>query len=263
MELVLFVLVGLDDAVLELELEEFVSVHRVADAVGELAEADTLRKRDARLFAGAATLGGHVDDTVGCTGTVDRSGGSVLQSGNALDVAVVQHGEGRAGSGRTVDDDEGRVARAERTHTTHADTHVAHFAGIARVGENLQTGYLTLEGVGHVGGGLVGYLLAAYLLHRTDHGADLTGRTVTDNDGFAEFVVLEDYLHIAGNAHGLRFHTDVGNHQFLSGGGHVLELEVTVHVGRSHHLGAIHANGGTGEGLAVGVGYLTRYMRLR
>ena len=249
-QLVLFIFVGLDDAVLQLELEQFVGVHRVADAVGQLAPTNALRNGDAGLFVGTSALGGHINNTVGCTRTVDRSGRSVLQRGDAFDVAVVEQGEHSGRGGSTVDHHKGFTACTERTHTTQGDAHVAHFASVAGVGENLQTSHLTLQSVSHVGSGFVGYLFAAHLLHGTYHGTDFTCRTVTNHNGLAEFVVLEHNLHVAGNANRFGLHTDIRNHEFLGTRRHI-QLERTLCIGGGNDFRAGDAHSGTHDRLAV------------
>ena len=66
-EFVFRILVGRDDTVFELELQEFVRVHRVTDTASQLAPTYGLTYRDLCFFVSASFLGGNVNYTVGST----------------------------------------------------------------------------------------------------------------------------------------------------------------------------------------------------
>ena len=248
---------GVNDAVLELEVEEFVGAHGVAQLACYLAPAHGLRNGDLCLFAAAAPLGGDEDDTVGRTRTVDRGGRCVLEHRHALNVVRAEHLQNAGAGGRTVDDDEGGCAGRERTDTADVHAHCAEGADVASVGEHLQTRYLALQSVGHVGHGLGCHHVAIDALDRTHHGAHLTSRTVTYDHGLAKFVFLEHYLHVASHADGAGLHAEVRHADFLRRRRHALQGETSLRVSGGLDFCARHVHHGTFYGCALHVGHTT------
>ena len=77
-------------------------VHQVPFAVGYGRDSGLGLEADIGLVGVAAALGGDDNHTVGCTGSVNGSGGGILEHGHALDVGRVDGVEVRCGDGDSV-----------------------------------------------------------------------------------------------------------------------------------------------------------------
>ena len=210
-------------------------------------------------------LGGHEDNTILGTQTVDGSG-SILQDGDGLNVVRVQFCESSAGggvvvvpapvltasglTGNTIDDHERGAV------TTEGDVLVepAHSTGVLT---DLQTGNLTLQGGNEVtllGGGDV---LGLDVGDGAGEGSLLLG-TVTHDHGLFQFggFLLE------GDVHRRRSHFDAKglithcrNFEFCSGRN--ADGEITVEVAGCAVGGADLEDGRTDDGLLLSVKHRT------
>src|SRR5699024_1405411 len=220
-------------------------VHRSGNAV-VTAEAE-LRL----LCTPAALLGGHVDDAVGGTRTVDGSCGCVLQRDHVLDVVRV-HGEELVGRrGHTVDDVQrfGTCRDGARTVDTDGRT----LGRFTRRGHYGHTGHLAGKCVGDVHYGLVVQYVRIHDGHGTGYRTHRTGRTVTDYDHLFDLFVVFGEFHVGDS------HTGSNRH-FLSGEsevfknqngirGNVVERVFSFHAGNGCILRAFYDNGSAHDGV--------------
>lgn len=95
------------------------------------------------MIVHAAALGGDDHHAVGCTGSVDRGRGSILEYREVLDVSRVDHVEVRTGDHYAVENEKRLGTRVDRVCT--ADGHDGRLAGLTRVGEHREARDLTLQ----------------------------------------------------------------------------------------------------------------------
>ena len=130
------------------------------------------------VLAGLALLGGHEDNTVCTTGTVDGAGCSVLEDVDALDVGGVQRID--VTSGNAVDD----VQRSIGTGGTHtADVHVVAGTRLAVRAHDAHTGGGGLHGAERAGGVELCEFFTLHLDGGAGHQLFLLG-TVTNHHKF-------------------------------------------------------------------------------
>ena len=207
---------------------------------------------DTSVLGLRAALGGDEDDTVTGLRTIDGGGSGVLQDLHGLDHGRIQvldvvhfqaiHDQERAEAGTAVGGDT-------------ADADMGLFTRSARIGIDLDTGGLALQGGGGIGGGTVHQFLGTDGRHRTGEVA-LALDTVADDHGLIqEFgVLLQDDLDLGLVADGnhLRGVTDAGD--FDTGAGRDGQAESAVRVGpRADGRVADQHDGGPDDGSARGI----------
>ena len=244
-------------------LTEFVAAEDVK-LLGKRSDADTTVVGDLRTAVLAAFLGGDDDDTVGSARTVDGSGGSILQDGEAGDVFRIDHCQGVGKTlhafvvhGETVDDDERVVGGVERRTTADADGSV----GTRRTtrGGDIDTGNLTNEHVLRIGRDALGHFVGFDGGHRTG-GVCLLHFGVADHHRLVEGgVVFKCDDNGAVGFHVGHFVADVA-HANHRAGLHV-EAEVTVHVGLCGCLRAGHGDSGKHHGLTGFVLHMSLHLQ--
>ena len=126
----------------------------------------------------ATALGGDDDDAVRTAGTIERTGGSVLDDGHRLDVVGVE-GVDRAVVRHAVNDIERGGGSVDGTVT--ADDHGSARTRLTGTGSGLDTGGHTVEGLGDVGDGPLFDLLGLDRLGRSREGLFLR-RTISDDE---------------------------------------------------------------------------------
>ena len=239
--------------------EAVVVRRRVEHGVGQLDEAgraletEVIVEGDGRGLVVFASLGGHEDDTVCRTSTVDGCG-RILEDGHALDLVTGEAGEFVATAGDSVDDDE-RAVVAEGASA--ADEHGGVvLPGLTRAVVHDHAGESAGKTLGKVDG---------RVLHEgsTRCGGDGAGErelalaAVTDDDGFLEefgvgFHGDVDYGKIAGVDFHLLVSDGAGDEDGSVGdsGNGVVAIEV-----RDGTLcgSTFHEDTGAHDGLAVGV----------
>ena len=124
------------------------------------------------------------DDTVGTTGTVDSSGGSIFQDVHRLDIGGVDIRK-LSHEGDSVEHDQRVVGSTQRALTTDTDLHF-----LTRLGRGLcheHTSNTTLEGLCGIGSCNLVQFLTTYIGHRTSNGLTTLG-TVTDHHHLVQAV---------------------------------------------------------------------------
>ena len=228
--------------------QEFGSVGHLPGAGGR-GEAHLRVEDHLRLLERVAFLGGHEDNAVGSTASVDSRGSCILEHLDGLDIVGVEvvdaslhavHQEQRVVA--TVD---GRAA---------SDKEPRALAGEVVVGGNAQTGDLALEGVTHRGHGSVHKFFAVHLGDGSTQGFAGLG-TVTDHHHVVQDVLVVGQGHVDGrtsaDGHDLG---GVADEAELQGGvGCDRQGEASVSVGRGALRGTLDHNSGTGKRIAVGI----------
>ena len=227
-----------------------------AIVLGNTADAEALVDLDIEGHPlAAALLGGHEDDTVCCTVTVQCAGSGILEDGDGLDIVRVEVGD--AVERHTVDN-----VQRRRTCVDGAETADADSAGITRLtgsGGELHAGCRTFECVGHVGDRTALDLLVVEGGSRS--GEVLLGRgTEGHDDGLVEHLGIGCKNNVddapACNFDFLVEIANAGNDQ-LGCGRHLVKGESTVLFGGCSCHGTLDHNACEGDGLAIGVGHLT------
>ena len=239
---------------LPVQLDEFALIDQIV--VGNGARRNAERGLEVHLHvAFTAALGVDDDDAVGSACTVQRTGRSVLEHGDRLDVIGVD-GADRTRIGDTVHDVERRRAGADRTET--ANGHGSLRSGLAAARRGLHAGHLSVESLRDVG-----YHALLEILRLDDGGRSgeglLLGRAVSDDEH------LVDGLRIFGKSdfnrgpavHGnrLRLIPDKRNLQRAVGGNR--QGEPAARSGRRADGGAFDHHGRSDDGTARLVYYRT------
>ena len=131
-------------------------------------------------------ISGDDDDTVGTTGTVDGSGGSILQDVDALDVAWANIAE-LTHEWDTVEHDERVVAGREGTLTTDANLHFLTW--LCRSLRHQHTSDTSLECLSCVGGSNLIQFLTTDVGNRTRHSFAALG-TITNHHHLVDVVAV-------------------------------------------------------------------------
>ena len=233
-----------------LEIDVVGGVHDVQFA-GQAGEGELTVVEDT-AFALLTGLGGDEHDTVTGLGAVNGGGGGVLQDLHGLDHFRIQILD--VFHLQTVHDEE----RSDVTGVggVTADADVSALARSTGRTDDLDTGGLTLEGDGGVGGGTVLEVIGP-------DGSDGTGEvallldTVTDHDGLVKElgVLLEDHIEngLVSDGNHLGGVTDAGNFN-VRARGHV-KTESTVNIGhRADGRVSDNHHGGTDDRCTGGIG---------
>ena len=137
-------------------------------------------------------LGGHVHNTVGCTGTVDGGCRCILQNGDGQNVVRVHGHDGTAAGRNTVNHKQRGSAGSEGTYTVQGHGYVVITGNTTRC-EHGQTGHLTLEHIQGRSGRGVRQGFGLHGFHGTYQVGNFLAGTITDNHRF--------FNEFAGNLH--------------------------------------------------------------
>ena len=204
-----------------------------------------------------ASLGGHKDNAIGATTTVNSGGRSILQhidaldlrSGNVVDVA----------NGKAIDYEERVVRLSDRTATTHTNRLCSARATIFR--NDVHTGQPALQGFSHIG----------YwgLLHVVTFDRCYSARQVTTSDGtitdhydlikqVAVFGKRNSYLRLSCDIDTL---CSIADERHLQCGilRHIGNREITIEIGGCAHLGPHDDDIGSRYRLTIGINHSTRH----
>ena len=205
-------------------------------------------------LAHAALLGGHEDDTVGSTCTVDGTRGGVLQHLNTLDVIGVHALHTILVGGHAVNDVEG-IGVVDGSDTAHANHRLR--TGLTRRGSNVDTGGHTLQGILGTQASLTCKVFGTDLSNGSGYHALLL-HTITDDDYLVEQLgVLGDGdYHVVTGKHGLLTITHVSDFQLGTLGCGDGEIAVEVRCGGVRR--ALLHNSSTNHRFAVGINDPTR-----
>ena len=202
------------------------------------------------------TLCRNQDDTAGSTRTVDSSGRSIFQDRDRFDIR--RRNGGHITTGDTIDHNHRALVVLQRRSTTELDLRATGY--IARTGNDIQTGYLTLQQVGSIAGNTFVEVFFSHVSHRTGNLAARLG-TVTDSHDLAQVhngrlelerdVVAPFDRFLDGVITNVR---DLENRAFR-----VLHFEriITVNVGNRTVGGTFHQDVGTDNRFAVLIHYTT------
>ena len=210
--------------------------------VGNLAElkAAAVFDGEVALQALLSLLGGDDDHTVCCAGSVEGGSGRTLEDCEAFDVFSGE--TAHAADDDAVDDVQRLVAAGDGAVT--ADDDVGRCARVGVGGGNLQTGHLTGECVGNVGGMDRCDVVVLHRGGRVAEGLLGAGDAQGGDDRLVkgEGIVFHGHVHgLAGNRDFLRLHTDHVEGKRLSGPG--ADGELTVGAGGDTESSAFYSNG--------------------
>ena len=182
--------------------------------------------------------------------TVQGGGGGILQDGHGLDVGRVQVGD-VAGVRHAIQHVERGGGAVDGSDTADADARVVTRRSVGAV--YLDAGHRAFEGGGDGRGRAVGDLLGADRGDGARKGGPLGGAVGDRHDRlFQRFAVgVHRDVNLGLHRDFLRLHTDEGDDKRLGVRGDAAEVESTVDVGHGSHLGSLHEDGNTGEGLSV------------
>ena len=211
-------------------------------------------------FPRFSRFGGNQNHTVGSTRTIDRSGSGILQHRHRSYIAGVDQGNrvhtvGKSAyitafHGNTVDHIQRVVTGADRTGSAHPNRshrsrlpvarrnrHTGHFTGKHLVHRSLgdRSQIITIDSRDRTGFGLLPYRLVTY---HHDIVQSMIGR-IQFND---HTITCENLLF---------FHTDVGNNQSSRCPGRDLDCKLTVRVGNSRSIRALHQDRRTDNRLVI------------
>ena len=256
---------GIGEHLVEVHTEELVlgtltvvGLHEGADLVGHaripgerrgLTPTDIVGVSHADTVLSLRHLGCDEDNTESGTGTVNRSGGSILEHGDVGDIVRVEIRE--VFGGNTVDNNKRRGSAMVGESTDTADLHLRCTVEVTVGVGNCKTGDSALEGLGDVSGRTA--------FHRAGHvdSSDGAGEVsaflgaVTDGNELVEHFSgrLEVDCHVCLSRHRNCLVTHVTDNDRSAGGN--FKGEVTVDIRGSSILGALLNNTCTDYGLIV------------
>ena len=178
------------------------------------------------------------DDTIGTTGTIQSTGGSVLQDGHGFNIRRVDVGQ-RAIVRNTVHYIQRRRGSIDRTITT--DDNRSRFARLARTRSRQDTRCLSFQAFRHVRNRTRLQLFITNSRGRTGKRGFLR-RTVGNHHHLIQHlrVGLHSDRHIRLNINFFRVHTHEGYYDSSRGTWYVRQGELTIHVSNCTLLGTFY-----------------------